>query len=103
MSSIFSVQKVHTDDAQAKKLALEIIATLSDDIATLVIQKNHNSDPQTIKSSCINLITHLADVLATLIIKLKERKETRGIDLCDEIEYQQMLQVAAQNLLSKIQ
>lgn len=104
MFSLFVPLSIHADpekDAQAKKVALEIIAALSDDIATLIINKHHEKDPQITKIACLNLVTRLADVIASVIIKIKERKETRGIDLLSDDDYQNELYALAMQLAEK--
>lgn len=98
---------VHADneknekDEQANKVALEIVAALIEDIAKLVDNKKHEKDPQVTKAVCLSLVTHLADVIASVIIKIKERKETRSIDLYSQDEYQQALNALAIQLLEQ--
>lgn len=101
--SFFTIASLYPEDVQSKKLALEIIASISDDIATLIINKNHEKDPEVAKASCVRLITNLADALATVIIKMKASKEVRGIELMDESEYQNALNDACKHLMSKIE
>lgn len=101
--SLFSVSLIHSDDAQAKKAALEIIASISDDIATLVINHHHEKDPEVAKISCVKLVTTLADAIAQLIIKIKERKEIRSVDLYSDEEYDQALRLLSEQFVQKIQ
>lgn len=101
--SLFSSVNVHAQDAQAKQAALEIIASLSDDIATLVINHNHEKNSEVAKIVSIKLVTTLADAIAQVIIKIKERKEIRNIDLYSDEEYQQALIILSQQLIQKIQ
>ncbi|OGB86503.1 hypothetical protein A3J41_01270 [candidate division TM6 bacterium RIFCSPHIGHO2_12_FULL_38_8] len=89
-------------DLQAKKLALEIIASISDDLATLIINKHHEKDPKVTQTSCIHLISTLADAIAALIIKIKAKKEIRGIDLVDDVDCEKMLIAVAHQLNEKI-
>jgi predicted transcriptional regulator len=86
----------------SKKLALEIIASLSDDIATLIINKQQANDPQLTKICCVNLITRLADTLATVIIKMKERKAVRTVDLISDVEFNNTIEALVAQLLNKI-
>lgn len=101
--SVLVVSSVQAEDAQAKKLALEIIASLSDDLATLIINKKTQKDPQVTKICCVRLIANLADALASVIIKIKSNKEVRGIDLSDEQDYQKALANISDQLVSKIE
>ncbi len=90
---LFAQQFLCSDDAtQSKKLALEIIATLSEDIVALVESKQANNSELT-KVCVVQLITNLADTLANLIINIKERKKTRNFnDELSDAEYTQILQ-----------
>ncbi len=100
---MLSLAAIHSEDAQAKKAALEIIASISDDIATLVINHNSQKDPDVAKITSIKLITTLADAIACVITKIKERKETRSVELYSDAEYDQALQLLSENLIHKIQ
>ncbi len=100
--SWFSVIALQADDVQAKKAALEIIASISDDIATLVLNHNHEKNPEVAKVASIKLITTLADTIATVITKIKERKEVRSFDIYSQEEYDQALRLLSEELIQKI-
>lgn len=93
---------IRSDDAQAKKMALEIISSISDDLAILIINKHHQKDPQITKTCCVRLITNLADAIASVIIKIKANKEIRSIELLDQAEYQQALANIYDKLINDI-
>ena len=100
LSVPIAVQASTSQDS--KKLALEIIASLSDDIATLIINKQQAKDPQLTKVCCVNLITRLADTLATVIIKIKERKSARAVDLISDVEFNNAIEALVAQLLNKV-
>ncbi len=90
----FAQQSLGTDDAaqQSKKLAVEIIASLSNDILALVESKEAKN-PELTKVCVVQLITNLAQYLADIIMKIKERKNTRNIhDELSDQEYAQVLE-----------
>ena len=94
---------MRADDAQEKKIALDIIASLSDDIAQLIINKHAAKDPEITKVCCVRLVTNLADAIASLIIKIKSNKEVRGVELLDQQEYQNALTKISDQLVSDIE
>ena len=101
----WSVTQIQTDDAQvkpAKKAALEIVASISDDIATLVINHHYAKDPEVAKASSIKLVTTLADAIACVIAKIQEKKETRSVELYSDEEYAQALIILSDQLVQKI-
>ena len=97
-----SVTSIQADDAQVKKASLEIIASISDDIATLIINHHHEKNSEVAKISCVKLVTTLADAIAQVICKIKERKENRSIDLYSDEEYDQALRLLSEELIHKI-
>ena len=101
--SWFSVIAVQADDVQAKKAALKIIASISDDIATLVLNHNHEKNPEVAKVASIKLITTLADTLATVITKIKERKEVRSFDIYSQEEYEKAIIILSEQFIKKLQ
>ncbi len=101
--SLFSASFIRSDDAQAKKAALEIIASISDDIATLVINHHHEKNPEVAKIASIKLVTNLADAIVQIVAKIKERKEIRSVDLYSDEEYDQALRLLSEQFVQKIQ
>lgn len=93
---------IHTYDEQAKKASLQIIASLSQDIAEIVINHRHAKDPEIAKQRCISLVTHMAEVIATIVVTIQERKATRAIDLTDQTDYQLAVEAITTELLKKI-
>ena len=93
---------IQSDDAQAKQAALEIIASLSEHIATFIINHHHEKNPEVAKISCIKLVTTLADALTQVICKIKEQKNNRSIDLYSDEEYDQALRLLSEKLMQKI-
>lgn len=75
---------LHPQNQQAKQESLEIIASLSDHIAELIIANNEITDPRVKKAHYINIITSMADVIATIVIKIKQRRAMRNIDHSNE-------------------
>ena len=86
----------------AKKAALEIVASISDDIATLVINHHYAKDPEVAKASSIKLVTTLADAIACVIAKIQEKKETRSVELYSDEEYAQALIILSDQLVQKL-
>ncbi len=73
-----------TDKADTKKISMEIIAALSDDIAELVIARKQDHDPRQTKVHCINIIRHMTEVVALIIATVQERQQMRSLELYDE-------------------
>ncbi|MBP6892140.1 hypothetical protein KBB68_01020 [Candidatus Babeliales bacterium] len=80
----------------------EIIRSLSDDIAMLIINHHHEKKSEVAKIFSIKLVMTLADAIAQVICKIKERKENRSIDLYSDEEYDQALRLLSEELIHKI-
>ena len=101
----FARQSLGTHDAaqQSKKMAVEIIASLSNDILALVESKEAKN-PELTKVCVVQLITNLAQYLADIIIKIKERKNTRNMhDELSDQEYAQVLENIVSRLYSDLE
>ena len=104
LCTIFSltIPQLQSHDEQAKKASLEIVAALSEDIATLIINAHHSKDPQVTKAVSINLITRIADIIATILMKLKERKPSRSMPFYSDAAYQHDLDKVIAEILQRL-
>lgn len=100
---IFFANLTYSQDDQAKQAALEIIASISDDIATLVINHKYEKNTEVAKITSIKLVTTLADAIVKIIEKIKERKQVRSFEIYSDKEYQLALYLLADLLNQKIQ
>jgi hypothetical protein len=95
---ISTSSSLQPQDQEAKQASLEIIASLSDHIAELIITNNEITDPRVKKAHYISIITSMADVIATLIIKIKQRRAMRGIEHSDEVNLDLIIEKIAEQL-----
>lgn len=103
-SALFFSQVIFTSKADTKKISLEIMEALSDDIAELVIaKKQEKNDPAKTKAHCINIIKHMANIIALIVETIKERKQTRSIILLDENDHDLLIEEIAEKILLEIE
>lgn len=94
---------------QAKQTALGIIASLTDTIATLIINKHYTKDPNVTKTCCVDLVTQLADALAIAIVAKmeetkKEQKDVRSISLHEhDVDINQLAQELADKVIGQLE
>jgi hypothetical protein len=83
--------------------AIEIVASMSDNIANLVIQHQIESNtPEITKQECIALIQKMTAFVVTILKKQKLKKNSRKIFICSSENFNQELDHIAQDILYKI-
>lgn len=103
-SALFFSQLIVASKSDTKKISLEIMEALSDDIAELVIaKKQEKNDPAKTKAHCINIIKHMANIIALIVETIKERKQTRSIVLWDQNDQDLLIEEIAQKILQEIE
>lgn len=100
---IITSSSLHSQDQDTKQASLEIIASLSDHIAELIITNNEITDPRVKKAHYVSIITSMADIIATIIIKIKQKRALRGIEHNADIDINTVIEKIAQHLIRKIE
>ncbi len=104
-TSIFSDEqnKQIDEDFALLQEAIEIVASMSDNIANLVIQhKTESTTPEITKQECIALVQKMTAFVLTILQKQKLKKMTRKVFIYSSENFNQELDHIAEDIFYKI-
>ncbi len=91
-------------DLEILQEALEIVASMSDNIANLAIQhKTKTGSPEVTKQEAIALIEKITDLVVVIIKKTRQKKNSRAIILHTQDELDLIINKIADEIFEKIQ
>jgi hypothetical protein len=91
-------------DMELLQEALEIVASMSDNIANLAIQyKTKTNSPEITKQEAVALVEKITDLVIVAIKKARNKKISRNIALHTQEELTAMINQIADKILEKIQ
>ena len=83
--------------------AIEIVASMSDNIANLVLQhKTDTNSPELTKEECLALVQKMTSFVIIILKKQKLKRKSRKIYLYDDKSFQEQLNHIAEGILYKI-
>lgn len=83
--------------------AIEIVASMSDNIANLVIQhKNDTNAPEVTKKECVALVQKMTSLVLTILKKQKLKKSSRKINLYSSDSFEERIEHIAQDIFNKV-
>lgn len=89
-------------DLELLQEALEIVASMSDNIANLAIQhKTKTGSPEMTKQEAIALVEKITDLVVVIIKKTRQKKNSRAIILHTQDELNQIIEYVADEILTK--
>jgi len=103
---IFSEDPIQNQDEDFALLqeAIEIVASMSDNIANLVIQhKTEANSPELTKQECVALVQKMTSFVIMILKKQKLKKLSRKINLYTSENVQAQLEDIAQDIFYKAQ
>ncbi len=84
--------------------AIEIVASMSDNIANLAIQyKTDTNSPELTKQECVALIEKITAFVVTILKKQKLKKSCRKITLYNSDNFHEQIDELAQQIVSEVQ
>ena len=90
-------------DLELIQEALEIVASMSDNIANLVIQhKNDTNAPEVTKKECVALVQKMTSLVLTILKKQKLKKSSRKINLYSSDSFEERIEHIAQDIFYKV-
>jgi hypothetical protein len=96
--------EVQDQDLQFLKEALDIVGSMTDNIANIVIQnKTNTNSPEATKQEVVALIRKITDFVVVFMKKTKNKKPTKSIPLYSQEEFTAMVNKIVDDVLEKIQ